>query len=77
VDASGSEWEPVAGSYKHGNEPSGFIKDEFIDYLVTISLSRRILLHGVGWLVGRSVGRSVSNNTSMTTDRNFVKWDQY
>jgi hypothetical protein len=32
MDASGSGQGPVAGSFEHGNEPSGFIKDgKFID----------------------------------------------
>jgi hypothetical protein len=35
----------VAGSYEHGTETTVSIK----------SLSRRILLSGVGWLVGRLV----------------------
>jgi len=26
VDSSGSEWDPVEGSCKHGDEPSGSIK---------------------------------------------------
>jgi hypothetical protein len=46
----------VAGSCEHGNEPLGSTKSgEFLDYLMTISCSRKTLLHGV-----KSVSQSVS-----------------
>jgi len=42
----------VAGSGEYGYEPSDSIKGgEFLDYLSDFSLSRGILIHGVGWLV--------------------------
>jgi hypothetical protein len=47
VEAPGSGQKPVTGFCEHDNEPSDSIKvGEFLDYL-TISFSRRILLHGV------------------------------
>jgi hypothetical protein len=50
LDSSGSGGAAVAGSFGHGNETSGFIKDrESLDKLsVPLSFSRRTLLHGVG-----------------------------
>jgi hypothetical protein len=36
----------VGGPYEHGNETSGSVKGEEIDYVIT-SFSRRTLLHGV------------------------------
>jgi hypothetical protein len=34
LDASGSGQVPVAGCYKHSNEPSGFVEGgEFLDHL--------------------------------------------
>jgi len=40
---------PVLGCCEHGNDPSGSIKG--VTSWMTISFSRKILLHGVGWLV--------------------------
>jgi len=38
----------VAGACNCGNVPSGFIKcGEFLDHLISLSFSRRTLLHGV------------------------------
>jgi len=38
----------VTGNCECGNEPSGLIKcGEFLDYLRTVSFTRRTLLHGV------------------------------
>jgi hypothetical protein len=49
LDSSGSLCGTQAGSYKHGNKPSGSIKDEeLLTISATIRLPRRILLHGVG-----------------------------
>jgi hypothetical protein len=49
----------VAGCCENGNELSGSIKGrKFL--LVTISFSKRTLLHGVGWMDGWSVSRLVS-----------------
>jgi hypothetical protein len=33
MDLSGSGYGPVEGRYEHGNEPTGSIKYEFLDYL--------------------------------------------
>jgi hypothetical protein len=43
LDSSGSGQGSMAGTCEHGYETSGFIKG----WEVTISLSRRTLLHGV------------------------------
>jgi len=40
----------MAGSYEHGNEPSGSTKGgEFHDW-VTTSFSRRSMLHVISWI---------------------------
>jgi hypothetical protein len=52
LDSSGSEWDPVAGSCGHGNEPSGSIyAGNLLTSWATISFTRRNLLHVVsnGW----------------------------
>jgi len=46
LDSSGSGYGPMAGPCKHGNEPSGSIKAKnFLTCWVTVSFSRRTLLH--------------------------------
>jgi hypothetical protein len=40
----------MADYYEHGNKSLGSIKDgEFLDYLRTVSLSRRLFLHVVSY----------------------------
>jgi hypothetical protein len=56
MDASGPEWGPVAGSCEHTNEPLGSIESvEFLASWVTVSFSRRTLLHGVNFCGGMRV----------------------
>jgi hypothetical protein len=44
----GTHWGPVADSCEQSNGPSGSIKGgEYLDYVRTISFSRRTLVHGV------------------------------
>jgi hypothetical protein len=37
----------VAGFFEHGNEPSGSIRKDIFDKLMTTSFSNNILHHGV------------------------------
>jgi hypothetical protein len=65
----------VADSCEHSNEPSGSIKGgNFFTSWVTVSFSRRTLLHGSGWLVGWLVqsGFEYSNKGSDQTQNNHL-----